>query len=897
MTVSRRDNLAPLDDFEDTLPSSGPARPSRAETVGAYELIALIGEGGMGAVHKAFDPKLNRFVALKLLHRDQPMSLLRFRREARIIAQIHHPHIADIYEFSENPPFIAMRLIDGVHIDRAAGDRIAALRDAARAVHRANLLGVIHRDLKPANILVDKTGHAYVLDFGIAKQLDEQHDLTKSGRIAGTPAYMSPEQAQGKNTIDARTDVYGLGATLYQLLAGAPPHQGSNEYELIKKIVEDEPIFPDAQPELMLIARRAMEKDPDQRYPSAEAFADDLDRYLTHRPIEARPPSRFYRARKILRRHPLIAALLFLLLATVTSSVYFARAKAEQEWVTVIGENFTDPAARALEWKTLRGEVTIHDGALCSRNGHAVFDVELQDHVQIEYRATAPLDSTDPRELSAFVSGSDEAGLANGYCAEFFLGDDKNKYFYAITRRRKMMESVPAAELERGRVYRLALVRSGASLSTELDGERVVSVEDSAPLSGSEHTRFGIGSKGDHVHFDDFVVRLPLRDARTFAARAVAEKNWRRAEPALASIAELERDPAQLSRLTLLRVEALLRLGRREEADVLSAAIEGDVLDPETRFAATALKAELLAEKKNFHEAFELLRREHDGEGGRFPTAGDRLRAAGRRVIRAISEAERETVLRAELVREPAPFTADVVYAWLEQTGSKLEELPEQVRPFAAGYLGFEESQKYAEAAGAIADRFYTRAWLAEYWATAGLWAIDAGKLGAAREAFAKADASTYLRTPMPFEIATFGIALLGDEAGVRSRIQAADNDYPEQRMWHARALILLGDHAGARENYRAIIARWSGRLELYPLWEARLLLGEISEAQFGAAASSNNFDFPFAYASGRAVIFGLAHEIAGRSELSREEYRKLEEQKTRDIALRLLAKKKLSLQ
>jgi predicted Ser/Thr protein kinase len=286
-----------------------------------YRVERLLGTGGMGTVYKAFDPTLGRYVALKFLHRNDDDHTQRFLREARAQARIAHPHVCQVHEVGEveGRPYIAMQYIDG----RSLGDlceeltvetKVRLIRDVARAVHAAHRNGLIHRDLKPGNILLarEESGalHPFVVDFGLAQEQDETA-LSRTGMISGTPAYISPEQAQGK-PLDRRTDVYSLGIVLYELLAGFPPFKGANLARILVQLVQEDAkplrqIDPAIPEDLETLVAKCLEKDPARRYESARDLAEDLDRFLEGDPIHARPAGWGYRAGKRLRKNKALA--------------------------------------------------------------------------------------------------------------------------------------------------------------------------------------------------------------------------------------------------------------------------------------------------------------------------------------------------------------------------------------------------------------------------------------------------------------------------------------------------------------------------------------------------------------------------------------------------------------
>jgi serine/threonine-protein kinase len=301
-----------------------------------YQVLQLLGHGGMGRVYKAFDPRLKRHVALKFLIGDDPDVRSRFLQEPQAQARIDHPNVCKIYETGEvdGRPFIAMQFIDGQTLDRLSESlsleqKLSIVREVAEGIHAAHRLGIIHRDLKPSNILVEKSEsenglHPYVMDFGLAREVSAP-GLTATGTILGTPWYMPPEQVLGNvHSMDRRSDVYGLGATLYHLVCLRPPFDGS-PLEILSSILREDPVPPHrvnpaVSEELETIIMKCLEKDPSLRYDSAHALSEDLSRYLEGEAIQARPPSFTYRMSKKARKNRLavsigaVAALLTLLL-------------------------------------------------------------------------------------------------------------------------------------------------------------------------------------------------------------------------------------------------------------------------------------------------------------------------------------------------------------------------------------------------------------------------------------------------------------------------------------------------------------------------------------------------------------------------------------------------------
>lgn len=305
-----------------------------------YQVLDFLGGGATSKVYKAIDRTLNRKVALKFIWGEDPTTEKRFIREARTQAQIDHPHVCKIHEVGNfsGRPYIAMQLIEGETLGTASSkmtleQKVVVMKQVADAIQAAHRLGIIHRDIKPANIMVEKTEsgwQSYVLDFGLARETAVE-GVTLTGMILGTPAFMSPEQAWGDTQkIDRRSDVYGIGATSYFVFTGRPPFDGGS-MEIILKLAHEDPdyirkISPQIPIDLETIVMKCLEKDPDRRYDSAKAIAEDLQHYLNGDSIQARPPSLAYTASKKIRKHKTLAIVLavsaLLILSLAGTSIY-----------------------------------------------------------------------------------------------------------------------------------------------------------------------------------------------------------------------------------------------------------------------------------------------------------------------------------------------------------------------------------------------------------------------------------------------------------------------------------------------------------------------------------------------------------------------------------------------
>jgi eukaryotic-like serine/threonine-protein kinase len=343
-------------DEETSTPAANVAQQPARKLEADYEILEELGRGAMGVVYKARQPSLNRFVALKMVRRADLTNeelLVRFRSEAEVVASLHHPQIVQVYDYGqhEEGPYLALELVEGGTLaqrldgtpwnPRRAAELIEQL---ARTVSFAHSRGVVHRDLKPNNLLIageDGSLEVKIADFGLAKVFrDQGSDHTHSGTLLGTPSYMAPEQAAGRiSAVGPASDVYALGAILYELLSGRPPYRGETAIDTLQQVLLAEPVpikrlVPSLPRDLTTICTKCLERDLTNRYASAQELADDLRRFLADRPIHARPSSPWEHAWRWCRRNRALAAALgsvaLLLLAVSIVSMWYSNRLSRQ---------------------------------------------------------------------------------------------------------------------------------------------------------------------------------------------------------------------------------------------------------------------------------------------------------------------------------------------------------------------------------------------------------------------------------------------------------------------------------------------------------------------------------------------------------------------------------------
>src|SRR5213594_1317508 len=406
-----RTGLASLDNESDE--AFEPTVARMLKDFGDYELLEEIGRGGQGVVYRARQKSLNRTVALKIIGLGQWASeahVKRFRLEAEAAASLNHPCIVPIYEVGERDGacYFSMGLVEGGQLDAVAKREPIPIRRAAeliakvaRTVHYAHEHGILHRDIKPGNILLDAKGEPHLTDFGLARLVETESTVTRTMEVLGTPSYMAPEQAVGNNArVTSATDIYGLGAVLYQLLTGHPPFAGGTTYETVRLVLDTEPRQPrlwnpKIDRDLATICLKCLDKDPQRRYSSALTLAEDLDRWLKHEPILARRTGIFARGKKWVRRNPTGALLAGSLVALATAA----------GWIVWKSEFIRHPLTT--------GIAVLPFENLSDEKEHAFFADGVQDDILIKLAKIADLKVISRTSVMQYRGKQDVRQIAN----------------------------------------------------------------------------------------------------------------------------------------------------------------------------------------------------------------------------------------------------------------------------------------------------------------------------------------------------------------------------------------------------------------------------------------------------------------------------------------------------
>ncbi len=541
---------------------------------GRYETLELVSKGGMGSVYRALDLELHRIVALKVLLGGNAATeehITRFRREARAIASLKHPNIIPVFDVgeSEGVHFFTMEFIGGRNLEDLiksgtlgldAGLR--AFVQVCKAIQFAHDNGIIHRDIKPHNIIVDPDGNAHVMDFGLARDIESQTRITMTGMTMGTPPYMPPEQARGLlDELDSRSDVYSLGATLYEMLSGSPPYEGSSGMEIMLRVIEEDPVpvrklNRSVPADLETICLKAMAREPDKRYSGADALRRDIERFQAGRSIHGRPPrGRLARGATIIRkqlvRHVILT--IFSVVALATAFSYFSvmeyRDRVEMidtrsAELPLYREDFQKPVPESGArdgWRILGGTagrasegpgvMTLVPGpgvrrAVCV-NSRDVFS-GFCSGTKIQFDAYIPKEAGGAGEFGIFLFAENPAETGGAAIPErtsdavfdalqrtgyhFVLGADWNTHVLLL-REGRIAASSDRVRLKKGKsifgqpLYTVAVEKQGRDIRLIINGDLVLSFADDFPLGGgAKRSVWGFHSSAPGLVLDDVQV-------------------------------------------------------------------------------------------------------------------------------------------------------------------------------------------------------------------------------------------------------------------------------------------------------------------------------------------------------------------------------------------------------
>jgi len=495
-----------------------------------YEFIEFIGRGGMGDVFKARDPRLGRHVALKFLRRDNPEQVARFLREAQVQARVDHENLCPVYEVGEieGLSYIAMQYIAGGSIKEIADlpdlrEKASIMVDVADALHAAHQAGLIHRDIKPANILVERSAdgrwHPYVVDFGIAREVDTPNQLTVSGMVLGTPAFCAPEQVRGESSkLDRRTDVYGLGATLYWFLTGQSPYAGGYP-EIVTGIAERDPIPPhridrSIPVDLETIVLKCLEKEQDRRYATAREASEDLRRFLDGEAIEARRAGLLYKLGKRVRKHPgLVASAIVVVIAFTALGLWSLRTNLRTRRQAVIAQHLTEQAKEIEGMARVSAMMPLHD--------------RISEREVIRERMRRI--EEEMARLGAIGAGPGHYALGRGFLA---LQDSENARHHldaAIDDGYTGPGVSFALGMVLGRMYQRALDLARRMENPELRRARIDEIESELRDPALSYLRSGSGSSIEGAGYAEALIAFyggHLDQALTATQQAFDDEEW-----------------------------------------------------------------------------------------------------------------------------------------------------------------------------------------------------------------------------------------------------------------------------------------------------------------------------------------------------------------------------------
>ena len=538
--------------------------------IGRFELVARIGLGGFGTVWKARDTELERTVAVKIPRKGQlaPHEVEQFLREARSAAQLRHPNIVPVHEVGreEETIFIVSDLIRGVSLCDWLTGATPGPREAARlmatiadAVQHAHDKGIIHRDLKPSNVLIDEFGQPHIMDFGLAKREVGEISMTIDGQVLGTPAYMSPEQADGRgHWTDRRTDIYSLGIVLFRMLTGELPFRGNAQMQIHKRLTEDPPdprgLNRFVPRDLCTICLKCMERDPNRRFSTAKELAEEMQRFLRGEPIVSRPVSRTERVIRWVKRNPAVsaAALLTVVLAVagpITAMRIAAQRNRLSELVSekdnIIQKNAADKQSDANKLVELRTALDVWEGR---GNPWKLWPVKSKEETRKMF--LQELADRDEQLAAPWQSSAGDEQRAYGYLALAIMNDEVGRSAEAVTHYQAALELLTqlSAESPAATQYATAIAdcyRQLSRLRTDQDRARaLVDLEQSRAIAqrlASKHADARLQTELAETELDSSILKGGQSGAENLSRLPQIESDFSRMVP---------KDPVELYELT-----------------------------------------------------------------------------------------------------------------------------------------------------------------------------------------------------------------------------------------------------------------------------------------------------------------------------------------------------------
>jgi serine/threonine protein kinase len=559
--------------------STETSKQDNPQMLGPYKIERHIGQGGMGFVYEALDTRLNRRVALKTIESGSEISeqiISRFRQEARNAAKLRHINIVSVHDVGRDHGFdyFTMDLIEGATLEKWRENSETTIRQlvvivekVARGLHYAHEQGILHRDVKPGNVMIDETGEPKIMDFGLARNTKDSSNLTLSGSVVGTPAYMAPEQTMGLSTeLGPSVDIWGLGVMLYELLTKKSPFDTGNVYQTIYAVLHNEPVAPrklnkNIPSDLDAIILKCLEKEPARRYGTAAAFADDLKLWLEGSSISVRRATWWEKMVKRLQQNRAISMDEFMREQQARRRIEARKmelesrveSEAKQEWRLVFSDDFTNPDLET-RWEKYGGNWEIQDGELRVWGGEpqiVYVRKEIWGDVRLEFECRQ--ESEYLCDITCFIHAlplkNRKKACESGYTFAFGAANNTRSF---IEKPRKRLWDKLGLSIIRGTRYRIAVEKRGSKLSFSINDVLQCEVDDEEILTGVERTSVGFYNWRADTRYNNvkiYQLGAPVKgDLLDVAQRQLDRGRYESAVDLFQEVIDSSEDPIRIQR-------------------------------------------------------------------------------------------------------------------------------------------------------------------------------------------------------------------------------------------------------------------------------------------------------------------------------------------------------------